>query len=122
MQVNATAVNGVCTEKLGDQSTIQSFLRTMDAHPRVEFIVQKNEETLPLWSRLMNGDVSLPPNVVFLHDESKGTGKEVAGGWPTDSRFVATSRKSVGFAGVSKFPLTDFEIPVLHRILALLKL
>lgn len=41
----------------------------------------------------------MPENMVFLHDESKGTGKEVTGGWPTDSQFIATSRKSVGYAG-----------------------
>mmetsp|Transcript_3959 Transcript_3959/g.8741 ORF Transcript_3959/g.8741 Transcript_3959/m.8741 type:complete len:285 (+) Transcript_3959:248-1102(+) len=98
VQVNATAVNGVYTEKLGEGMTLQSFLRTVGAHPKLEFIVQKNDETEPLWSSLMkNGQ--LPENIVFLHDESKGTGKEVTGGWPTDPQFIATSRKVVGFAG-----------------------
>eukprot|EP00584_Thalassiosira_punctigera_P011811 CAMPEP_0172548524 /NCGR_PEP_ID=MMETSP1067-20121228/17798_1 /TAXON_ID=265564 ORGANISM="Thalassiosira punctigera, Strain Tpunct2005C2" /NCGR_SAMPLE_ID=MMETSP1067 /ASSEMBLY_ACC=CAM_ASM_000444 /LENGTH=289 /DNA_ID=CAMNT_0013335751 /DNA_START=72 /DNA_END=941 /DNA_ORIENTATION=+ len=101
VQVNATAVNGVFTEKLGEGSTMESFLRTMGAHPKLEFIVQKNDETEPLWSALLllkNGG-KIPKNIVFLHDESKGTGKEVTGGLPTDPQFIATKRKSVGFAG-----------------------
>lgn len=98
VQVNATAVNGVYTEKLGEGTTMQSFLRTTSAHPKMEFIVQKNDETEPLWSSLLNNG-EFPANMVFLHDESKGTGKEVTGGWPTDPQFVSTSRKSVGFAG-----------------------
>ena len=100
VQVNATAVNGVFTEKLGDNTTIQSLLSTVESHPNLEFMVQKNDETLPLWSGLLDEE-AMPENVVFLHDESKGTGKEVSGGWPSDPKFVATSRKSVGFAGVS---------------------
>lgn len=101
VQVNATAVNGVHTEQLGDESTLQSFLRTMAAHPKLEFIVQKNEETFPFWNSLLQYQQNkgmLPENIVFLHDESKGTGKE-AGSWSTDSQFVTTSRKIVGYAG-----------------------
>eukprot|EP00970_Alexandrium_tamarense_P020401 scaffold15199_cov193-Alexandrium_tamarense.AAC.17 len=101
VQVNATAVNGVYTEKLADDSTIQSFLRSTRAHPKLTFIVQKNEETHPLWNGLLKQEEPLLENVVFLHDESKGTGKEVTGGWPTDEKFVATSKRIVGFAGVS---------------------
>lgn len=93
VQVNATAVNGVFTEKLGTKTTVESFLRTVNAHTKMEFIVQKNNETEPLWSY----QIKFPDNVVFLHDESKGTGKEVSG-WPTDSTFIS-HRKSVGYAG-----------------------
>ena len=99
VQVNATAVNGVSTEKLGEGSTVQSFLRTVRAHPELEFIVQKNDETEPLWSGLLASESELPHNVAFLHDESKGTGKEVSGGYSADPRCVATSRKTVGYAG-----------------------
>ncbi len=97
VQVNATAVNGVHTEHLGEKATIQSFLRTTAAHLKLEFIVQKNEETLPLWNGLLEQE-SLPENIVFLHDESKGTGKE-ASAWSTDPQFVSASRKIVGYAG-----------------------
>ena len=98
VQVNATAVNGVYTEKLGEGTTMQSFLRTISAHPKLEFIVQKNDETEPLWSAFLKEE-EFPKNITFLHDESKGTGKEVTGGWPTDPRFIATPRKAIGFAG-----------------------
>ncbi|KAL7434411.1 hypothetical protein ACHAXM_004050 [Skeletonema potamos] len=97
VQVNATAVNGVDTEHLGEESTIQSFLRTTTTHPKLEFIVQKNEETFPLWNGLLEQKM-LPENLVFLHDESKGTGKE-ASTWSNDPQFVTSSRKIVGYAG-----------------------
>eukprot|EP00984_Skeletonema_dohrnii_P038222 scaffold41205_cov216-Skeletonema_dohrnii-CCMP3373.AAC.3 len=97
VQVNATAVNGVHTEHLGEKATIQSFLRTTAAHLKLEFIVQKNEETLPLWNGLLEQE-ALPENIVFLHDESKGTGKETSA-WSTDPQFVTSSRKMVGYAG-----------------------
>lgn len=98
VQVNATAVNGVFTEELGQGKTMQSFLRTAGAHPKLEFIVQKNDETEPLWSALLKSRTPYV-NIAFLHDESKGTGTEVTGGWPTDPQFVSTSRRAVGFAG-----------------------
>ena len=103
VQVNATAVNGVQTDRLGEEATMQSFLRTTTVHPKLEFIVQKNEETYPLWNSLLQllhqQKRIIPENIVFLHDESKGTGKEMQGGsWSTDSQFVTTSRKIVGFA------------------------
>jgi len=97
VQVNATAVNGVHTERLGEKATIQSFLRTAAAHLKLEFIVQKNEETLPLWNGLLEQE-ALPENIVFLHDESKGTGKETSA-WSIDPQFVTSSRKIVGYAG-----------------------
>jgi hypothetical protein len=37
VQVNATAVNGVDTTKLGEKCTLQSILRTIGAHPNLEF-------------------------------------------------------------------------------------
>jgi len=97
VQVNATAVNGVYTEKLGEGSTMESFLRTVKAHPKLEFIVQRNNETEPLWSALLTKK-DYPDNIVFLHDESKGTGKETSN-WSTDTRFISSSRKVVGYAG-----------------------
>eukprot|EP00804_Cyclotella_cryptica_P022019 CCRYP_000940-RA/>CCRYP_000940-RA protein AED:0.04 eAED:0.04 QI:20/1/1/1/1/1/2/58/286 len=97
VQVNATAVNGVYTDNLAHESTIRSFLRTVSCHRNLEFIVQKNEETEPLWSGLLGEEMQ--ENVVFLHDESKGTGKVASGGWCEDGRFVSTSRRIVGFAG-----------------------
>lgn len=47
--------------------------------PQVEFIIQRNEETKPIWEYL--DTQGLPSNVSFLFDESKGTGV-VAAEWP----------------------------------------
>ncbi|KAL3780977.1 hypothetical protein ACHAW5_010432 [Stephanodiscus triporus] len=80
------------------------FLRTASVHTDLEFIVQRNDETEPLWSALLprlERRSTPPDNVVFLHDESKGTGKSIPGGvWPTDTRFTSSNmRNIVGFAG-----------------------
>ena len=99
VQVNATAVNGVVVERLSSPSAMRSFLRTVQKFDKLEFIVQKNGETEPLWAGLL-ADEKRSENVVFLHDESKGTGKE-AGGFCEEERFVRTERRVVGFAGVS---------------------
>jgi hypothetical protein len=115
IQVNATAVNGVDTGRLltssggdTDSAAATSFLRTAAAHPDLEFIVQRNDETEPLWSALLlplppplPERHTLPDNVVFLHDESKGTGTSVPGGvWPADARFVSSNTsRAVGYAG-----------------------
>jgi hypothetical protein len=89
VQVNATAVNGVDTSRLGD--SIKSFLRIVQKFPQLEFILQKNEETRPLWEGILNLDDEtlnsgrigfLPPNVSMLLDESKGTGV-LSDNWPT---------------------------------------
>ena len=106
VQVNATAVNGVFTDHLAKETTIQSFIRSTNAHPLLEFIVQKNEETQPLWEGLLKA--GRPRNMVFLHDESKGTGKVCDGGWCDDAKFVSTDRRIVGFAGVSFFKIHSF--------------
>jgi hypothetical protein len=112
VQVNATAVNGVFTDNLSDDSTLQSFLRTVNAHSNLEFIVQKNEETKPLWDALMK--LEKPENVVFLHDESKGTGKVADSGWCDDKEFVCTARNIVGFAGVSNIHMSKNKSLTTH--------
>jgi hypothetical protein len=78
VQVNATAVNGV----------------------ELEFILQKNDETKPLWEGLLNmeNDAAgkagyLPENVSMLVDESKGTGV-LASSWPNPPDGYA-----IGYAG-----------------------
>eukprot|EP00592_Proboscia_alata_P001082 CAMPEP_0194382380 /NCGR_PEP_ID=MMETSP0174-20130528/60157_1 /TAXON_ID=216777 /ORGANISM="Proboscia alata, Strain PI-D3" /LENGTH=299 /DNA_ID=CAMNT_0039167655 /DNA_START=34 /DNA_END=933 /DNA_ORIENTATION=+ len=88
VQINATAVNGVDTSKLSD--CVPSFVLLTTKYSKLEFILQKNEETKPLWEGVLNYSVnarattgghcggdglpSLPPNVTMLLDESKGTG------------------------------------------------
>lgn len=133
VQVNATSINGVETERLFASSSsssgeaaaaeagtttkttdgtlaARSFLRTAVAHPDLVFIVQRNDETEPLWSALLRLLSRRPPphppgrsNVVFLHDESKGTGTSVPGGlWPMDGRFAMPNGDGgsiIGYAG-----------------------
>ena len=98
VQVNPTAVNGVDVRSLGEESARRSLLRTVRSHPGLEFIVQRNGETEPLWGGLLAGGEDLPENVVFLHDESKGTGRESAS-MCTGGEFVRTVRRVVGYAG-----------------------
>jgi hypothetical protein len=41
--------------------------------PEIEFILQRNEETRPLWEPLLSGE-DTPANVAVLFDDSVGTG------------------------------------------------
>jgi hypothetical protein len=98
VQINATAVNGVDTSKLGESA--ESFLSIVTKHPELEFILQKNEETKPLWEGLLNLDSEpagkagyLPKNVSMLLDESKGTGV-LASSWPSPPE-----EYDIGYAG-----------------------
>lgn len=77
VQINATAVNGVDTSKL--RESVQSFLSVVERHPEVEFIIQKNDETNPLWQPII--ELGVPSNISMLVDESKGTGV-AASSWP----------------------------------------
>jgi len=98
VQINATAVNGVDTSKLGE--SVVSFLSAVNSHPELEFIIQKNEETKPLWEGILNSDSVearkngfLPKNVSMLVDESKGTGV-LAASWPSPP-----AEYEIGYAG-----------------------
>jgi phosphoribosylanthranilate isomerase len=114
VQINATAVNGVDTN-YDTKVAAESFLRTSIKYSQLEFIVQCNTETKPLWSALLllqqqqrlqqqQQQYSSVNNIVFLHDESKGTGTTTTH-WPTDSQFISSgiSRsvdcKTIGYAG-----------------------
>jgi len=77
-QINATAANNVDMSLVNAESA-ERLRSVMDAEPEVEFIIQRNAETLPLWEPLEAR--GLPPNMSFLFDESKGTGV-VAAEWP----------------------------------------
>lgn len=98
VQINATAVNGVDTSKLAE--SVPSFLSTVQAHPELEFILQKNAETKPLWEGVLASASEaagkagyLPKNVSMLVDESKGTGV-LASSWPTPP-----AEYEIGYAG-----------------------
>jgi hypothetical protein len=77
-QVNATAANNV-TSNLVNEEGARNLKAVIDSLPHIEFIIQRNEETQPIWGYLDQNGV--PPNVSFLFDESKGTGV-VAAEWP----------------------------------------
>lgn len=98
VQINATAVNGVDTSNLGE--SVNLFLSVVTKHPELEFILQKNAETKPLWAGLLNLDCEhsgkpgrLPKNVSMLLDESKGTGV-LASSWPSPPE-----EYEIGYAG-----------------------
>lgn len=98
VQINATAVNGVDTSQLAD--SVPAFLKAVQAHPELEFILQKNQETQPLWEGILQLDSPesgksgyLPKNMSMLVDESKGTGV-LASSWPTPP-----SEYEIGYAG-----------------------
>lgn len=88
VQINATAVNGVDTH-YDAKIAAESFSRTSIKYSQLEFIVQCNTETKPLWSALLQLQHSTVNNIVFLHDESKGTGTTTTH-WPTDSQFISS--------------------------------
>lgn len=95
VQVNATAVNGVDTSRLAESPP--DLVKVMESFPSIEFILQKNEETRPLWEGVLqheHGGVGrLPQNVTMLVDESKGTGV-TASSWPSPPE-----QYDIGYAG-----------------------
>lgn len=92
VQINATAVNGVDTSTLAD--SVDALLGLIEKHVQLEFILQKNEETRPLWETLLNSRSGmLPPNCSMLVDESKGTGTLMTT-WPSPPQEF-----DIGYAG-----------------------
>lgn len=76
-QINATKVNGVDTSKLSQQALVLQEI--IQANKHIEFIIQRNEETQPLWMPLISwleaqGEAERPSNVSFLFDSSCGLG------------------------------------------------
>lgn len=104
IQINATAVNGVDMSYLDDtriETTLTAFVDLVHKYRDIEFILQKNEETKPLWNGLLQMDSersgkagTLPPNVSMLVDDSKGTGVVSSAPWPTPPEGY-----SIGYAG-----------------------
>ena len=93
VQINATEINGVDTSKL--KESVPSLIALMKKYESsLEFIIQKNEETKPLWNGLIQTyDSMFPKNVTMLVDESKGTGV-LASSWPSPPK-----EYNIGFAG-----------------------
>lgn len=99
VQINATAVNGVDTSVFEhpEQPFVRGFLSVAAKHPNLEFILQQNEETRPLWEGVLEhcGD-EFPDNVSMLLDESKGTGV-LPNHWPPIPPLTPCC--SIGYAG-----------------------
>jgi len=82
-QLNATKTNGVDTSifatDAGAAQCVARLRAVFAALPAVEFIVQRNAETRPLWERLLEEP---PPNMSMLFDDSMGLGVSSTS-WPT---------------------------------------
>ena len=137
VQVNATAVNGVDTSifdndngnssssSSSDTSSVDfvaNFLTVVSNNTNIEFIIQKNNETQPLWEGIidrLNDNSSATTtatttgtststctynNISFLLDESKGTGVlPINGCWPSIPKSLqnlkSTCNINIGYAG-----------------------
>ncbi len=99
VQINATAVNGVDTSvfETNPSGVIENFLAVVEKHPELEFILQKNAETKPLWQGVLDhtSDKGFPSNVSMLLDESKGTGV-LPEAWPP---IPPNTPYKIGYAG-----------------------
>jgi len=93
-QINATAANGVNMRAFADEAGAKrcaAALRdVMTALPQVEFIMQRNSQTRPLWELLLEEP---PSNMSLLFDESMGLGVS-ATSWPAPPEGVP-----FGYAG-----------------------
>jgi hypothetical protein len=76
-QINATAANNVDMSLVCNKGAA-NVAKVMAAVPTAEFIIQRNDETQPIWEVLERNP---PPNMSFLFDESKGLGKAPSS-WP----------------------------------------
>mmetsp|Transcript_19825 Transcript_19825/g.35249 ORF Transcript_19825/g.35249 Transcript_19825/m.35249 type:complete len:318 (+) Transcript_19825:189-1142(+) len=75
VQVNATSANGVDSSNLAAQ--VDSLLSSIRAAPGIEWILQRNTETQPLWEPILAlGEADRPSNMSVLFDDSVGTGVE----------------------------------------------
>lgn len=113
IQINATPVNGVNTSCL--KESVPTVLSLIQQYPDLEFILQRNEETKPLWQGILDAG-SVPANVSMLMDESKGTGKAMSSTWPTPPLSNAGVYE-IGYAGgIGPETIADVLVQVIeHR-------
>mmetsp|Transcript_10185 Transcript_10185/g.12360 ORF Transcript_10185/g.12360 Transcript_10185/m.12360 type:complete len:294 (+) Transcript_10185:19-900(+) len=92
-QVNATVANNVNNNLVNDEGAM-NLLNAILSLPNIEFILQRNEETRPIWEFIeKQSNSEKPQNMSYLFDESKGTGV-VAAEWPDPPNNV-----KFGYAG-----------------------
>ena len=123
VQINATAVNGVDTSIFDNDTSsssssdhssssvdfVTNFLSVVSNNTNIEFIIQKNNETQPLWEGIIdklndNSSATTYNNISFLLDESKGTGVlPINGCWPSIPKSLqnlkSTCDINIGYAG-----------------------
>ena len=94
-QINATATNGVDISVFSDDEgaarCVSALRRAFAELPQVEFIIQRNSQTRPLWERLQ---VDPPANMSLLFDDSMGLGKSSTS-WPSPPAL----EQKFGYAG-----------------------
>jgi len=95
VQINATKVNNVNTSLLLDEKMFERVEKIIKQNPKIEFIIQRNDETKKLWEPLLQSELS-SQNISFLQDESKGTGVSPSNGFSWDKKEGSTK---IGFAG-----------------------
>jgi len=81
VQVNATKANGVKVDfgtDAGAARCVAALRAAFAALPQVEFIIQRNSETRPLWERLL---LEPATNMSILFDDSMGLGVSTSK-WP----------------------------------------
>jgi len=97
VQINATAANGSDVEafasEAGAEACVAALRSACEAVPHVEFIVQRNKETRPLWERLVQEP---PANLSMLFDDSMGLGVSTTS-WPAPPPSGSALR--FGYAG-----------------------
>lgn len=94
VQVNATAINGVDMTLVSAPDASAQLLAVIRAVPGMEFILQRNAQTRPLWEPILAQGA--PPNVSVLFDESMGTG-QVSAAFPPPLAGIRC-----GFAGTHR--------------------
>lgn len=75
VQVNATKANNVNIEDL--KACVEPLKSVIKESPNIEWIIQKNEETKPIWEELLSQSNELS-NMSILFDDSVGRGIEIS--------------------------------------------
>lgn len=96
VQINATKANGFDVDVYGTDAgakrCVKALRTAFSALPQVEFIMQRNAETRPLWEPLLGEP---PSNMSMLFDDSVGRGVST-GAWPAPP---ADDTLAFGYAG-----------------------
>ena len=108
VQVNATKANNVNYDTSNIAKVVDNICNGISQFPQIEFIIQTNQETLPIKS-LIEARASTLPNISFLYDSSCGTGVSIDG----NSIPVVHSQIRCGYAG-------GIGPDTIHNILTLL--